>query len=153
MDGPVIRMGVWLGGTLAMEMVCCSMASWMATRSSSLIWATKKSLAVVLQPGKCSDGQKKKRIQPCQTRRCKPLRRRPAPWLRPPWWSRGCWGLAALRPSDRLHCYPYQRCTPEDPPPRVNQKETQTGQACREKLRHATTSNNFFTFCVIILTK
>lgn len=61
MDGLVIRMGVWLGGTLAMEMVCCSMASWMATRSSSLIWATKKSLAVVLQRGKRLDGQKKEK--------------------------------------------------------------------------------------------
>lgn len=29
----------WVG-TLAMEMVCCSMASWMATLSSSLIWST-----------------------------------------------------------------------------------------------------------------
>lgn len=42
MDGLVIRVRVWVGGTLAMEMVCCSMASWMATRSSSLIWARQR---------------------------------------------------------------------------------------------------------------
>lgn len=80
---------------------------------------------------------KKERIPPYQTRRCRPRRRRPAPWLRPPWWSRGCWGLAAPRPSDQLHCCPCQRCTPEDPPPRVNQTQTQPGQVCRVKFRRA----------------
>lgn len=98
----------------------------------------EKSLAVILQRGQRLDGgQKKERIPPYQTRRCRPLRRRPAPWLRPPWWSRGCWGLAAPRPSDQLHCCPCQRCTPEDPPPRVNQTQTQPGQVCRVKFRHA----------------
>lgn len=41
-DGVFVRMRLWVGGTLAIEMVCCSMASWMATLSSSLIWETKR---------------------------------------------------------------------------------------------------------------
>lgn len=58
-------------------------------------------------------GKRTKLFWPCQTRQCTQLHHQPAPWLHPPWWIHGCWGLLTQRLLNQLHCCPYQMYKPE----------------------------------------
>lgn len=49
-DCILLSLNAQRGDTLAMEMVCCSMASWIATLSSSLIWTTNTVLSLIMRP-------------------------------------------------------------------------------------------------------